>query len=349
MANTKWFMIQNQLSTNFDQVWNPKGTGEPLVNEAAQSDRLMGKHFQEWIHERKERDEEGKKPFFAQFYYFDAHYPFFKDKEAVGNRTSDRLDGMLMTVDKALEDIFDYLKDAGELNNTVIIASGDHGEYANNEGNFMRLHTWNKHVLHPLTYMYMPKRLSGEHPEILQNLKHNRHQLVSTLDLYPTMLNVLDGISSKRHYDGTDHLCVRGYDLLSKKLDSDRVAWSIPGIMFDFSKDTKGNIAIHYGTDSSLYFKFGWPKENGISILKYDDIIRSSAFVNETAKGAVFTIKEWQKIIEVAKGSDSEPVVGSKGTFMKKLMGALERRSMGKAAKANTKAKAKTDRPVPEE
>ena len=329
MADTKWFMIQNQLSINFDRVWHPKNTWEPLIPEVpAQSDRLMGKHFEEWIQERNKRDEEQKQPFFAQFYYFDAHYPFFNDKEVIGDRKpSNRLDGMLMTVDKGIEEIFRYVKDAGELDNTIIVASGDHGEIYHNKtgGTYMRLNTWNSQVMHPLTYMYVPDKVSSKHPEIVKNLKHNRHQLVSTLDLYPTMLHVLDGISSKRQYDRTDHSCIRGYDLLSQKLDSDRIAWSIPGVKYDVSKrGHNGNIAIHHGTKSSFYLQFGWPKGNGFKILTYDGIIRSHAFVNETRTGAPLTIEEWKKVIEDARYSDSAPVIESNGTYIKSLLEALE-------------------------
>jgi len=128
MKGTKYFMIEDALSINFDRIWHPGVTGEPHVNEAAQSDRLMGKNFKSWIQEWSQNNtllnnNTTKTPFFAQFYYYDSHRPFYSE-----NKTSNRLDGMLRTVDKGIEDIFSYLDEAGELDNTIVIASGDHGE-----------------------------------------------------------------------------------------------------------------------------------------------------------------------------------------------------------------------------
>ena len=34
----KWFMLEHQLSDNFDTVFHPDVTKDPLVNEAAQDD-----------------------------------------------------------------------------------------------------------------------------------------------------------------------------------------------------------------------------------------------------------------------------------------------------------------------
>ena len=154
---------------NFDKVWDPSITKDPVVNENGQSDRLMAKHFYKWIEERKEQQEgvrqDGNttKPFFAQIYKFDSHYPFFNDEEVLLENTDkplSRVDGMLKTVDKGLEEMFTFLRDSGELENTVIIGTSDHGEYTNERGGFMRLVDWNEHILHALTFMYVPEEIS---------------------------------------------------------------------------------------------------------------------------------------------------------------------------------------------
>lgn len=325
MKDTKWFMVEDALSINFDRVVYPKITKDPLVNQAAQSDRLMGRHFRSWIQERQNRtEEEERQPFFAQFYFFDAHWPFYNDADAIKNKTTDRIEGMLMTVDKGLEDIFAYLADAGELENTVIIGSGDHGEtYVKKEGEnlFKRVQEWVEDVLHPLTYMYIPKRLSAQKPEIVQNLKHNRHQLVSTLDLYPTTLHFMNGILSKdSHNARTDLHCVRGHDLLEKKIDSDRVAWSFGG---DFSKAKSNNVGLHHGTGSSLIYHFGFGKDKGLEIYKYKDIVGSPA--RNSTKKRHLTIEDWKRVVQDMEGTENQPIIDKKDTSFTRLKDLLER------------------------
>ncbi|KAK1748484.1 hypothetical protein QTG54_000423 [Skeletonema marinoi] len=101
LKGTKWFMLENQLSANFDTVFHPHVTKDPLVNEAAQDDILMGDNFKDWLNLRQKEmalnDEEGRKPFFAQFYYFNSHYPFYNNENV--SKTESRIDGMFKTVE----------------------------------------------------------------------------------------------------------------------------------------------------------------------------------------------------------------------------------------------------------
>ncbi|KAL3774944.1 hypothetical protein ACHAWO_007904 [Cyclotella atomus] len=313
MKGTKYFMIEDALSVNFDRIWHPGVTREPAVNAEAQSDRLMGKHFQSWIQEWSQNTT--KAPFFAQFYYFDAHYPFFSGE----SNSSNRLDGMLMMVDKGIEDIFSYLNDVGELDNTIVVVSGDHGETYTG-ALWGRLAGWDANVLHPLTFMYVPKRLSARNPDIVTNLNHNRQQLVSTLDLFPTMLHILDGISSKNEYNVTDNDCVRGYDLLSKKIDPERIAWSFPSIQSNLNSD-RGIIGVHYRR-SSLVCRFGWPKDNHLKILTYDKIVGSRAEKEEG--GDVPTMDEWRSLLERNESVNGMPHIAMNSKYFKTLLNKLD-------------------------
>ena len=314
-------MIQNELTVNFDQTWDPITTNQPLVNEAAQSDGLMGKHFQNWLRERKGRDDDNAtRPFFAQMYYFDSHYPFFVDEEVTRNESLSRVDGMLRTVDKNIDDIFTYLKENDNFDNTIIIGSGDHGEYMSKKDKFVRIGRWSEEIiLHPLTYMHVPMKIQKQHPAIAEHLKHNMKQLVSILDIYPTIRNIMEINNETSVYSGTDGHCVRGYDLTTTKLRSDRIAWSFPGVASDFSKyKKKGLMAIHYGTDSSLYFRFGWPRYNGLNVLKYKDAIRS-ANDTKTNKGPGLSMGEWRSLVDNLNSTDSYPVVAIERAYMTRL------------------------------
>jgi len=335
MKGTRYWMIQDALSINFDQIWHPGVTGEPLVNEAAQSDRLMGKHFESWIREWNQNSTT-KTPFFAQFYYYGAHHPYYSENKTSSNRLDDRLNEMLKTVDKGIEDIFGYLDDARQLDNTIVVVSGDHGDmYKEHYG---RLHIWDADVLRPLMFMYVPKRLSTKYPEIVTNLNHNRQQLVSTLDLFPTMLHMLDGISSEKDYDGvTDFNCMRGYDLLSKKIDSERVAWSFPSDLYP----RRGIIGVHYRR-SSLVNRFGWPKRNHLEVITYNEAI-GSLTENEKEAGDddVLTFDEWKSIVLVkgTNGLHGMPNVGMNSPSVKYLIDSLDRSAELAQSKLDIEAK----------
>eukprot|EP00957_Ditylum_brightwellii_P178448 13592498-Ditylum_brightwellii.AAC.1 len=280
MAGTKWFMTQNQLSANFDEEFNPLVTKDLHVNEAAQDDILVGNYFKEWLNlrqkDRSNNEGDGRKPFFAQFYYVNSHYPFRNNQNI--SKTESRIDGMFATVDKSIENIYEHLREAGELNNTIVIGSGDHGE--NLDG-----------------------RISEQHTKMVENLRYNTHQLVSTLDLFPTLMQLADGISSQNNYPKTNGHCVRGYNLLTTRITSDRVAWSFPGVISDFSSLGRGSMAVHYGT-SSLLGRFGWPRGNRLRVLKYGDVIGSSS--NETKE---LTFEEWKIVMQNITGSCEEAVL----------------------------------------
>ena len=313
-------MLGHQLSDNFDTVFHPDVTKDPLVNEAAQDDILMGDNFKDWLALRQKEtvlDDDERKPFFAQFYFFNSHYPFYNNNNV--SKTESRIDGMFKTVDKSIEDIFNHLREAGELDNTIVIGSGDHGEYLK-KGGFSRLHTWKAAVLHPLTYMYIPRVLAhAENLPYLDNLRYNTHQLVSTLDIFPTLMNLADGISLQNNYPETDHHCVRGYDLLSTRITSDRIAWSFPGVEYDFGSYHQGNMALHHGIKSSLLNRFGYPFKNGMNVIKYGNVIGSST--NE----AEITYEEWNNIIQNISGTPDEVVFAqSTSKFIASFREALE-------------------------
>lgn len=284
----------------------------------------MGMNFQKWLSDKK-RLKKKKKPFFAQFYYFDAHYPFYKDPYVVSSGDVNRVDGMLQTVDKDIENIFEYLRDSGELDNTIVIGSGDHGEaYIKEEGQsaWLRLETWNPDIIHPASYMYIPKKVSAAFPNLIENLKHNRHQLVSTLDFYPTMLHLFDGKSSKDNYPVSDDNCIRGFDLIGSKIMDNRTAWSFPGVLKDFTeREDPKEFAVHYGTSSSLYYR---KKELAIRILDYKDIYGSPK-TNQPIK-VPLSFTEWKVVIERIKLTD-KTLVATKG-----LQAILENRRMNETS-----------------
>jgi hypothetical protein len=314
-------MNQNQLTANFDQVFDPTVTNDPLGNLPAQDDRRMVKHFRTWLKQRNETDG----PFFAQFYFYNSHTPIVNNE----NKTSDsRFDGMLETVDQSIESIFQFLKETDKLDNTIVIGSADHGEYGSKEQSkfykYGRLRAWSKYILHVPIYMHMPRSLFKT-KEQYENLRYNTHQLISTLDIFPTIMHLLKG-KPLNNYAVMDEHCVRGFDLLETKIASDRIAWSFPGVSMDFSRGKMGNMAIHTGTSSSLLHRFGWPKDNNLTVVEYAPIIGGSSNNHNHTKTALLResskpleMDEWKSVAQNLKGTSNDIILRRKGTYISLL------------------------------
>jgi|AntRauTorckE5430_2_1112549.scaffolds.fasta_scaffold04539_2 hypothetical protein len=326
MKGTQWFMIQNQLSKNFDQVFYPAVTKDPLLNPPAMDDRAMKKHFQKWLEERKRLG--NTRPFYAQFYYFNAHYPFLDNTDR-SNSTS-RDDGMLQTVDESIENIFQLLNDTEQLDNTMVIGSGDHGEnYFDNDKSYGRVVNWNKDIFRVPIYIHLPKDLLGIDiaKEKYENLRYNTHQLTSTLDIFPTILHILEGggSKSKSQIATTDDKCVRGLDLLENRVKESRVAWSFPGTSKDFVKWPGCNMALHKGTSSSLYRRSGQSRNNAYSLVHYDEIVDGySNHPKSEEERKPLKMNEWKSIVQKLQGEIDGAPLRKKGGFSTEFLKAVQ-------------------------
>lgn len=309
LAGTKWFMTQHQLTTNFDQVFDPTVTKDPLENPPGQDDRKMVENFKTWL---TENHSDGDEPFYAQFYYFNSHYPFFDNKD---KKSESRLDGMLETVDQSIKRIFDILEETGDLDNTIVIGSADHGE-RRTPTKYGRLREWSKDILHVPIYVRMPRKFFDTDEEV-KTLRHNTQQLVSTLDLYPTIMHLLSGESLEDYSEADEH-CARGYDLLDSKIEADRIAWSFPGVSKNFSRDKYGNMAIHMGTSSSLLNRFGWPQDNSISVVEYAPII-GSRNMKSSEENKPLKMKKWKSIVKDMEETSFADIIAKKGRYLVEL------------------------------
>lgn len=176
------------------------------------------------------------KPFFMFLNYMDAHIPYLSPREfrfrflgkeinmtkvnCVNKDTwgylagrvemssedfqllQDLYDGQLRYLDYIVGDLTDFLKKSGELDNTLLIITSDHGENLGEHNLMGHVHNLYDTVLRvPLVLHY---------PEYLTRGKRFKDQ-VSLLDLFPTVLEFL-GIS----WETEKYLCGRN---LFKSLD----------------------------------------------------------------------------------------------------------------------------------
>lgn len=86
LKGTRWNMLHSYLTTNFDQVYDPTSEGYKIVNAEGCDDRKLVSDFEGWMKKRSINDTISTKsatksnsntPFYAQFYMFNTHWPYF--------------------------------------------------------------------------------------------------------------------------------------------------------------------------------------------------------------------------------------------------------------------------------
>ncbi|KAL3896293.1 MAG: hypothetical protein SGARI_007212 [Bacillariaceae sp.] len=209
--------------------------------------------------------------------------------------------GTFATVDKSIEAIFQSLNETGQLENTIVLGTGDHGDHIKGK-RYGRLHTLDATILNPMLYMHIPKRFtekggSASYPRLsTETLRQNTKQLVSSLDFNPTLLHLLDSHrnTQEQPYPSTDQNCIRGVNLFDTQIAPDRVAWSIPGITRKLYLTGKAYMAFHAGTNSSLTIRTGWPEDNGMKIWHYE---RHAYVANATKTEPIDDWDAWRSIL----------------------------------------------------
>ena len=183
--------------------------------------------FEQWLHDLDDSTEtnenspnEDRSPFYAQFYSFNAHYPYVKDpkNEAQEHRYYDSL----LTVDQFLQTLFEILEKTGRIEDTIIVGSGDHGEDPF-WPDCIRLSALTSNVLHTGSYIYYPSNLMPDQ-SVGESLRHNTRRMTYTMDLYPTILSIInEGNADYLYRDHFHEGCITGVDLTSVSIPDDRV------------------------------------------------------------------------------------------------------------------------------
>ena len=148
------------------------------------------------------------------------HFPYLQDPK---KRDNARYFNSLKSTDEFLQGIFDTLASYGQLENTIIVGSSDHGEDPF-KSNYVRLSALNSNILHTTSYIYYPENLRRG-TDIGQRLRANTQQLVHTLDMFPTIQSILHG--GYDYWANKEHTgCATGIDLTSVDIPDDRVTIS---------------------------------------------------------------------------------------------------------------------------
>lgn len=169
--------------------------GFDLYDDNYPSSLEKGKHpsLQGFYDERPARDvvrpalqwlqtRESDQPFFIWTHYFDAHQPQ-QPPSPYREQYADRpYDGEIASIDEAVGQLIAQIDSLGELDNTIIIVTADHGEGLGEHGE--------------LTHALLLYSTTIRVPLIWSNPNHQWDERVSaavgTIDIMPTLLDLLD-------------------------------------------------------------------------------------------------------------------------------------------------------------
>ncbi len=133
-------------------------------------------------------------PFFAAVQFNATHFPFlekpprgpeFDVTERVG-----RYDNAVRVLDDGLDALLSHLQSTGQLSNTVVLLTADHGEN-HGEHDAHRTQSFYEEVAGIPFFVFVPERHSTLSEQSIETLRSNAHVRVQNLDVVPTLLDVM--------------------------------------------------------------------------------------------------------------------------------------------------------------
>ncbi len=141
-----------------------------------------------WIRQNQE------KPFFYWVHYFDPHQPYEPPGQFAKDYEHMPYDGEIAFVDTQMARLMDLLKEIGADEKTLIVVIGDHGQGLGQHTELTHGFLLYDSTLHVPFIMTCGSKLGG-----------GTHvpNVVSTVDVYPTVLSLL-GVDDPKEHDGLD-------------------------------------------------------------------------------------------------------------------------------------------------
>jgi len=183
----QWYRFDRYyLKERLGHIWNKEKSGKNFFNDLGINDSHTIDHLNEKIGEK------GDRPFFGVVQLNATHYPYNipeKFKKWKGSFL-DEYDNSMYYQDHVLGKLFAELKRSGKLENTVIIFTSDHGESLKDHNNIGHVDSYYAETVSVPMMIYLPENIR---PDLKRKqLKINRTKNVSTTDIAPTIIDLLD-------------------------------------------------------------------------------------------------------------------------------------------------------------
>ncbi len=203
-------------------------------------------------------------------YISSAPYPYLYEKKS--NPLFDQYDGAIRMVDDQLGRLIRTIKKRGFYDNSIIIILSDHGETFEGHGTDLRVSDQNR--------ILISFKLPGK------NSHFKVQRLTGTVDIFPTVLDLLGLNHDDYHYDGSSlESLLNGND---KKVDSDNHMFLETG----FSIDVPGGIgtSLQEMVDEGIHF-YEWDRRGIITVKEesHEELIKRKQRAIQT--------REWKLIL----------------------------------------------------
>ena len=189
----KWYRFDKFYRNEpLDYRWNKETSGIPFYNDMGVDD----KHTVSAI--VKHLNRLNKKRFFGVIQLNGTHYPYNvpESRKKWKGKFIDEYDNAIHYMDDQLAELFNSLSASGKLKNTVIVFTSDHGESLKDHSNVGHVDSYYKEAISVPLFVYIPKAFHERYD--MRTFKSNAHKLTSTIDIAPTIVDIL---GMKNHSD----------------------------------------------------------------------------------------------------------------------------------------------------
>jgi len=188
VLNRRYNLTQG-FETYDDDLWGEADPKLFMIRERRAS--KTADRFLRWFESWKRSP---AKPFFTWVHFFDPHQPYHPDPGDSAMAVSP-YDAEIAGVDRQISRIVETLRSSGQLDNTLLIITADHGESLGEHGELTHaIFVYDATVLVPLMMRY-PSRLTP----------HVYAAPVRSVDIVPTVLGIV-GVAGGDTTDGRDLL-----------------------------------------------------------------------------------------------------------------------------------------------
>ncbi|MFM2403526.1 MAG: hypothetical protein RL223_1406 [Pseudomonadota bacterium] len=216
-GSLQWAQLETLLDFHAqDDMLSPQQAGLPFINDLGCDDHLIAQRLHDHI-----LATEG--PLCIVVYFHGLHLPFQKDSACpIPEAITDRRRRAAHITEAAHALVFEALRRSGRFDDTLIVSVGDHGEAfgvdpAEGSSRHSRLTRLSATVTRPLFLIKPPRGLDDD---ARARLRANAGQLVSLIDVAPTVASVL-GVEL------APGLRWSGLDLCRQPVPDDRVHYTL--------------------------------------------------------------------------------------------------------------------------
>ena len=184
--NMNWYRFDRYYSKEkLDHYWSQEKSHHPFFNDLGIDDKYTINQLDSLINIQNEN------PFFGVVQLNSTHYPYTVSPAFLKWKGTyvDDYDNAILYQDHVLNMLMQQLKQAGKLDNTVVIFTSDHGESLKDHNNIGHVDSYYAETISVPLMVYLPKAISSKID--MTAFKNNLSQTTSNIDIAPTIIELL--------------------------------------------------------------------------------------------------------------------------------------------------------------